>query len=50
MISLFRARKVLGKHGKELSDEQIEELLRECYMLAEIMFEHFRIDEQFKNT
>jgi hypothetical protein len=50
MISIFRARKVLGKNGKEMPDEQIEELLHECYMLAEVMFEHFKIDEKFNNA
>jgi len=45
-ISVFRARRILGKSGKGLSDEQIELLISQCYALAEVMFEHFKFIEK----
>ena len=46
MISIFRARRILGKACEELSDEQIKELLGQCYALVEVMFEHFEFGEK----
>ena len=46
MISIFHARRILGKAGEGLSDEQIEKELHQHYAMAEMMFEHFKFDEK----
>ncbi|MCL4390399.1 MAG: hypothetical protein M1484_03045 [Patescibacteria group bacterium] len=39
MISIYQARKILGKDGRILTDSQVEELLRECLVLADLFME-----------
>lgn len=39
MISIYQARKVLGKDGRKLTDSQVKELLRECLVLADLFME-----------
>lgn len=41
MITVSKARKILGKSGEGMSEEQIELLLSQCKAMAEIMLEHF---------
>ena len=50
MISISRAKKILGKSGEKLSDEQMERMLSQCYALAEVMFEHFKFTEKMKGV
>jgi len=50
MISISRARRILGKEGEKLSDEQIELLISQCYALAEVMFEHFKFEEKMRGA
>ena len=41
MISLTQAKKILGKAGNTLTEENLQLLLDQCYALAEVMYEHF---------
>jgi hypothetical protein len=41
MISITKARKLLGIPGRTLSEETIQHLLDQCYALAEVMYVHF---------
>ncbi len=56
MISVSKARNILGRDAESLSDEQIEELLRECQTWAEMFGEQQTqktpqvIDNDTKNT
>ena len=50
MISISRAKRILGKPSEELSEEQMELLLSQCYALAEVMFEHFKFTEKMKGV
>jgi hypothetical protein len=47
MITLFQARKILGKSGKRISEDDLQLLLDQCYALAEVMFEHFQFTKTF---
>lgn len=49
-ISVFRTKRILGKSGEGLSDDQIELLIDQCYALAEVMFEHFKFEEKMKEV
>jgi len=49
-ISVSRARRILGKSGEGLSDEQIKLLISQCYALAEVMFGHFKFIEKMKEV
>jgi len=49
-ISVSRARRILGKSGEGLSDEEIELLIDQCYALAEVMFKHFKFIEKMKGV
>ena len=50
MISISRAKKILGKSGEKLSDEQMDLMIRQCYALAGVMFEHFKFTEKMKGV
>lgn len=56
MISVSKARKLLGKDDAMLSNEQVEEILRECQVLMEIFWEQQTrktaevIDKKQQNT
>ena len=41
MISLTQAKKILGKAGNTLTEENLQLLLDQCYAIAEVMYEHF---------
>ena len=50
MISVFRARRILGKADEGLPDEEMELMIDQCYALGEMMFEHFQFDEKLKKA
>lgn len=41
MISIPQAKKILGKAGRALTEENLQLLLDQCYALAEVMYVHF---------
>lgn len=49
-IPISRARRLLGKAGEKLSDDEIELLIGQCYALAEVMFEHFKFGEKLRKA
>ena len=52
MISVSKAKRILGKAHEELPEKQVEKMLDQCYALAEVMFEHFKFgdkSEEVKN-
>lgn len=48
MITIAKARKILGKSDEKLTDEEIQLVIDQCYALAEVMFEHFKFEEKMK--
>lgn len=56
MITVSKARKILGKTSAKLPDDYVEKLLSQMYQIAEVMFEHFGfikdpdIDNTLENT
>ena len=47
-MSVFRARRILGKAAEGLPDEDVELLIDHCYAMAEMMFEHFKFNDKLK--
>lgn len=41
MIQIEEARKVLGKTGKKMKDEEIIKLQKELYILSNILLDHY---------
>jgi hypothetical protein len=56
VISVSKARIILGRDAQGLSDEQIEEMLRECEVLKDMFWDlqttktHQVIDKHYQNT
>lgn len=56
MITVAKARKLLGKAALGLSEDNIQLLIDLCYSLANVMYEHFegeesqKIDKVCRNT
>lgn len=48
-MTVKEARKSLGKDAKDLTDEQIQELLDQLFCLAEIAVNHFQKMKEVKN-
>ncbi len=50
MISVDKAKKILSSKGKEYSDKEVKEILREMYILSNIEYEEFKKSEKKKKS
>lgn len=50
MITISKAKKILGKPNEELTDDQIDLMINQCYALAEVMFEHFEFTKKMEEV
>lgn len=48
-MTILAARKILGKDAKDLTDEQIQELLDQLFCLAELAATYFQKTKDGKN-
>lgn len=48
MLGIKKTKKLLGDKGKDFSDEEVEKIRDEFYMLGNIIFEKWLVEKQAK--